>query len=131
MKRLMNTIFAALVGVIVCTTLTPARAEPVKIRMAYGIIPGVISQLLFLKPDILKHYGKSYTVESTYIPATSTAMQGLASGDFDVSYMSFTALASAIINGGLDIKVISDISSWGSNGYQGPEMVVKTDSGIN
>jgi NitT/TauT family transport system substrate-binding protein len=111
--------------------LGPSRAEPVKIRMAYGIVPAVISPLLFQKPEILKHYGKSYVVESTYINATSTALQGMASGDLDLSYLSFTALASAITNGGIDLKVVSDVSSWGGHGYEGPQMLVKSDSGIN
>jgi ABC-type nitrate/sulfonate/bicarbonate transport system substrate-binding protein len=70
-------------------------------------------------------------VKSQFIRATSIALQGLASGDLDISYMSFTALANAILNGGIDIKVISDVSSWGSHGHQGPEMVVRSDSGIN
>lgn len=132
MKRLLKAITATVVGFLSLVAVSvPLKAESVKIRLAYGIIPGVISPLLFQKPEILKHYGKSYTVESTYIRATSIALQGMASGDVDLSYLSFTALASAIINGGLDMKVISDISSWGSHGYQGPEMVVKTDSGIN
>jgi NitT/TauT family transport system substrate-binding protein len=132
MKRIVSAIVAMVIG---CVSLlaveTSLKADPVKIRLAYGIIPGVISPLLFQKPEILKHYGKTYTVEPTYIRATSIALQGMASGDVDVSYLSFTALASAIINGGLDLKVIGDISSWGSKGHQGPEMVVKTDSGIN
>ena len=132
MKKILKSVAAAVAGCIALVAVAgPLKAEPVKIRMAYGIIPGVISPLLFQKPEVLKHYGKSYTVDPTYIPATSIALQGLASGDFDVSYLSFTALASAIINGGLDLKVISDISSWGSQGHQGPEMVVKSDSGIN
>jgi len=103
----------------------------VKIRLAYGVVPGVISPLLFQKPDILKHYGKTYTVEPVYFRATSYALQAMASGDIDLSYLAFTSLASAIINGGLDIKVISDIASWGSHGHQGPVMVVRSDSGIN
>ena len=132
MYRILKAVAIAVVGCLsLLTASSTLQAEPVKIRMAYGIIPGVISPLLFLKPEILKHYGKSYTVESTYINATSVALQGLASGDVDLSYMSFTSLASLIQNGGLDVKVISDISSWGSHGAQGPEMVVKTDSGIN
>lgn len=132
MKRLLKTIAATVVGGFMLTAVAaPVKAQPVEIRMAYGGVPGVISPLLFLKPEILKHYGKSYTVKSTYIAATSVALQGMASGDFDLSYMSFTALASAIMNGGIDIKVISDISSWGSNGHQSVEMVVKSDSGIN
>ncbi|MBI4366938.1 MAG: ABC transporter substrate-binding protein [Deltaproteobacteria bacterium] len=132
MNRILKAITAAIAGCLCLVAgLAPLKAEPVKIRLGYGIIPGVISPLLFQKPEILKHYGKSYTVESTYIRATSIALQGMASGDVDLSYLSFTALASAIINGGLDMKVIADISSWGSRGHQGPEMVVKTDAGIN
>lgn len=132
MKRMLSIILGAAIACLgALSTASPVKADPVKIRLAYGIIPGVISPLLFQKPEILKHYGKSYTVEPTYIRATSIALQGMASGDVDLSYLSFTALASAILNGGLDIKVIADISSWGSQGYQGPEMLVKTDSGIN
>ena len=132
MKRFIRAISAAIAGcAMLVAAAAPTKAEPVKVRLAYGIIPGVISPLVFLKPDILKHYGKTYTVDSTYIRATSIALQGMASGDVDLSYLSFTALASAIMNGGLDLKVIADISSWSSQGYQGPEMVVKSDSGIN
>jgi NitT/TauT family transport system substrate-binding protein len=132
MKRSLKTGIAALVMCLgLLMAAAPLKAAPVEIRMAYGGVPGVISPLLFLKPEILKHYGKSYTVKSTFIRATSIAMQGLASGDFDLSYMSFTSLASAIINGGLDIKVISDITKWGSHGHQSVEMIVKADSGIN
>jgi ABC-type nitrate/sulfonate/bicarbonate transport system substrate-binding protein len=36
-----------------------------------------------------------------------------------------------IKNGGLDVKVVSDITSWGSHGHQGPVGIVRTDSGIN
>ncbi len=132
MKRLLGILTAAIVS---CVGLfagpAPLKAEPVNIRMAYGGIPGVISPLLFQKPSILKHYGKSYTVTPTFIRATSIAMQGMASGDFDVSYLSFTALANAIVNGGLDIKVISDITSWGSHDHQGPVGLVTANSGIN
>jgi NitT/TauT family transport system substrate-binding protein len=132
MQRLIKAIAVTIAGCLSVLALTaPLKAAPVKIRLAYGIIPGVISPLLFQKPELLKHYGKSYTVEPTYIRATSIALQGMASGDVDLSYLSFTALASAIINGGIDLKVIADISSWGSEGHQGPEMVVKSDSGIN
>ena len=131
MKRILRSLAAAMIGCAgMASMVMPLKAEPVEIRMAYGGIPGVISPLLFMKPDILKHYGKTYTVKSSFIRATSIAMQGMASGDFDVSYISFTALANVIQNGGLDIKVISDITSWGSHGHQGPVGIVNADSGI-
>ena len=107
-----------------------AAAQPVKIRLAYGALPSVISPLLFQKTDILKHYGKSYTVDSVYILATSVALQALAAKEIDVSYMSFSSLANAIIEGNIQMKVISDVSSWGSKGHQGPVYMVKADSPI-
>ncbi len=74
MNRILKAITAAIVGCLcLVAVLAPLKAEPVKIRLGYGIIPGVISPLLFQKPEILKHYDKSYTVESTYIRATSIA----------------------------------------------------------
>jgi ABC-type nitrate/sulfonate/bicarbonate transport system substrate-binding protein len=131
MKRMVKRIASAVAGFALLTLAASVKAEPLEIRMAYGGVPGIISPLLFLKPELLKHYGKSYTVKSTYIAATSTALQGIASGDFDLSYMSFTALASAIQSGGVDMKVISDITSWGGYGYEGPQAIVLSDSGIN
>ena len=56
MKRLMKAVAAAVIGcAMLMAAAAPGKAEPVKIRLAYGIIPGVISPLVFLKPDILKH----------------------------------------------------------------------------
>lgn len=121
---------AALLALSLLAPSGKSWAEAVKIRLAYGILPAVISPLLFQRPDILKHYGKTYTVDAVYIRATSIALQAMAAGEIDVSYMSFTALANAIINGNLDMKVISDVAGWGSKGHQGPEMVVLADSPI-
>lgn len=126
--RLLSIIMGLMIAVI--TTLSSARAEPVKIRLAYGIVPLTISPLLFKKKELLKHYGKSYVIEGTYIRATSIVLQAMAAGEIDVGYISFTALANAIINGGIDIKVIADVASWASQGHQGPELVVRADSGI-
>ncbi len=129
LKAVTTAVVAGCLSVFALTS--PLKAEPVKIHLGYGIVPGVISPLLFQKTDILKHYGKSYTVKSTYVRATSIALQGMASGDLDISYLSFTALANAIINGGIDMKVIADVSSWSSHGHEATEMLVKSNSGIN
>jgi len=105
-------------------------ADPVKIRFGYGEVPGVISPLLFVKTDILKHYGKSYTVDPIYFQATSVALQTMAAGEVDISYIAFSSLGLAIQNGGIDLKVINDLGGWSSKGYQGPEYLVLDDSPI-
>jgi NitT/TauT family transport system substrate-binding protein len=112
------------------TALAPTKAEPVKIRLGYFVIPGIISPLLFKKTDIMKHYGKSYTVENVFIRGSSLALQALAAKEVDISFTSFSAFTNAIINGGLDIKIISDLAAWSSKGHQGPVYVVRGDSDI-
>ncbi|MGA3305622.1 MAG: hypothetical protein ABSC26_06395, partial [Stellaceae bacterium] len=42
-----------------------ARAdEPLHLRLGWAVIPGQLVAILYNKPDILKHYGKSYTTET-------------------------------------------------------------------
>ncbi len=118
-------LFAALFAASIQT-----QAEPVKIRLGYGVLPGVISPLLFQKKDILKHYGKSYVVEPIYFRATSIALQAMAAGELDISYIAFSSLGIAILNGGIDIKVINELGRWGSEGHQGPVFMVLDDSPI-
>ncbi|MBI5112265.1 MAG: ABC transporter substrate-binding protein [Rhodovulum sp.] len=108
----------------------PARAAPVTIRLGYGEVPGDISPLLFEKTEILRHYGRSYTVEPIYFQGTSVALQAMAARELDVSYIAFSSLGLAILNGGLDLKVIADVAGWSSKGHQGPEYLVRADSGI-
>ena len=123
-------LFTALVLAGVLAAFGPANADPVKIRLGYGAVPGVISPLLFQKKDLLKHYGKSYTVEPVYFEATSIALQAMAAKELDISYIAFSSLSIAILNGGVDLKVISELGAWGSKGHQGPEFMVLADSPI-
>src|SRR3954467_9276112 len=39
-----------------------AAADPLTIRVGWSTMPGHLIPVLFTKPAILKHYGKSYTV---------------------------------------------------------------------
>ncbi len=129
MKKQFTLLITAL-AVCLMTLTGAARAEPVKIRMSYFSVPGIISPLLFQKKDILKHYGKSYTVELVYVRGSSLALQALAAKQVDISFTSFSAFTNAIINGGLDIKIVSGLARWSSKGHQGPEFVVLQKSGI-
>jgi len=131
MKSRIAVMMFALVLAVAAISPAPAKAEPVKIRLGYGVLPGVISPLLFQKKEILKHYGKSYTVDPIYFQATSIALQAMAAKELDISYIAFASLSIAILNGGIDLKVINDLGMWGSKGHQGPEFMVLTDSGIN
>src|SRR2546423_4304579 len=42
---------------------TASSADPLKIRLAWAVVPSELSPILFVKPGIAKHVGVSYTVE--------------------------------------------------------------------
>src|SRR5215471_5621107 len=92
-----------------------SAATPVKIRYATGggIGPNEMETIIFLdymKENVLKDYGKSYTLEITFTRGTPEAATLLASGQADLGTLAFSTFATAIaknaVAGGLSI--ISD-----------------------
>ena len=92
-----------------------AFAAPVTIRYATGggIGPNEMETIIFLdylKENVLKNYGKSYTLEMTFTRGTPEAATLLASGQADLGTLAFSTFATAIaknaVAGGLSI--ISD-----------------------
>jgi len=56
-----------------------ARAEePLKIRIGWSTMPGHMIPVLYAKPDILEHYGKSYTVEPILFRGSSPQITAMA-----------------------------------------------------
>src|SRR5262249_19554954 len=92
-----------------------ATAAPVTIRYATGggIGPNEMETIIYLdylKENVLKNYGKSYTLEMTFTRGTPEAATLLASGQADLGTLAFSTFATAIakdaVAGGLSI--ISD-----------------------
>src|SRR5690242_19706386 len=95
--------------------LPRAFAAPVTIRYATGggIGPNEMETIIFLdylKENVLKNYGKSYTLEMTFTRGTPEAATLLASGQADLGTLAFSTFATAVaknaVAGGLSI--ISD-----------------------
>src|SRR5690242_4479302 len=92
-----------------------ASAAPVTIRYATGggIGPNEMETIIYLdylKENVLKNYGKSYTLEMTFTRGTLEAATLLASGQADLGTLAFSTFATAVaknaVAGGLSI--ISD-----------------------
>ncbi|MGH7014259.1 MAG: ABC transporter substrate-binding protein [Stellaceae bacterium] len=113
--------------------LVPAQAtEPLKIRISWAVIPGQLTAVLFTNPAILKHYGKSYTVELTHFRGSTPQITSLASGNIDFASLAFSSFGLAIQNAHLyDIRAVADLYQDGIPGYYTNEYMVRTDSGIN
>ena len=126
-------------GTVGTALLSPriASAAPVKIRYATGggIGPNEMETIIYLdymKQNVLKNYGKSYTLEMTFTRGTPEAATLLASGQADLGTLAFSSFATAIaknaVPGGLTI--ISDNYQDGHPGNASNTFFVLKDSPI-
>jgi len=94
--------------------------EPVKIRMAVAL-GTTISQLMMMKPELLKHNKKSYDLELVQYFGSSPQIPILAAEKIDIGWLAWSDMSSAVINAGIDIKIIADCSQdrdpYWSNAY--------------
>lgn len=107
-----------------------AVAEPLKVRIGWANMPGHMIPVLFSKPELLKHYGQTYTVEAIKFAGSSAQITGLAADQIDVSVMSPGAMALGAINAGLDLTMFADNQQDG-DGYTQTYYLVKKTSDIN
>jgi sulfonate transport system substrate-binding protein len=128
-----RTIVAALAAAPVAAALPRlARAdEPVKIRMAYAAAPAQLVPVIFQNPSILKHYGKSYTVETQYFRGSSPELTALGAGDIDIAALAFSTFGLAIQNAHMeDLRLIGDLYQDGVGDHYSSEYMVGAKSGI-
>jgi sulfonate transport system substrate-binding protein len=88
----------------------PAKADPVKIRADWNIIPGQFAPLIptvpQYAPDVYRHYGKSYVVEPLHLQGGGATLTALAVGETDLSTLSPQTLVLGVVNAKLDLRVI-------------------------
>jgi sulfonate transport system substrate-binding protein len=87
--------------------LRPLRggADPVVIRVAYGATPATMGGLVFEKTGVMRHYGKSYTVERSFFPASTQQIQGFAAKAIDVGFLAYPSFAFAVVNAQADLTI--------------------------
>jgi len=124
--------FAAALFLAALLSNSAARADgPLDLRLGWAVIPGQLTAILYSKPDILKHYGQSYTVETVRFRGSAPQITALASNQIDIGAFAFSTLALAIQNAHMDdIRVIGDLYQDGIPGYYANEYAVRADSDI-
>jgi sulfonate transport system substrate-binding protein len=114
-----------------------ARSAPVNIRYSTGggIGPNEMETLIwldYLKSNVLKNYGKAYTLDMTFTRGSPEAAQLLAAGQVDLAALSSPAFAAAMakdaVPGG--ISIISDVYQDGHAGFASNTFFVLKDSPI-
>lgn len=129
-QSLLRAVIFAL-AVVALNSSAALAAEPLKIRIGWANTPATISPLLFQKIDIMRHYGKSYTVEAVRFAGTTPALAAIAAGELDIGSVSFSNMGAAIVQQGMDdLRIIADGNQGGVAGYASVEYYVRNESPI-
>src|SRR5690348_16777755 len=108
-----------------------AVAQPVKIRVAYVVPVANWASLLFEKPGLARHNGKSYSFEAVHFQGTPQMITAIANNELEIADLAFASLAIAVQNAGMDdLRVIADEFQDGVAGYYTDEFFVLRDSPI-
>jgi NitT/TauT family transport system substrate-binding protein len=124
---------AVLTALLVLGGAAAARAdEPLKLRVGWAVVPGQMTSIIFAKKDILKHYGKSYTVELTHFRGSAPQITALAAGELDIAALAFSSFGLAIQNARMeDLRLIGDLYQDGIDEYYANEYLVRSDSPVH
>jgi sulfonate transport system substrate-binding protein len=108
-----------------------AQADPLLIRLSYIVPVSNWATILFAKPELAHHLGKSYTFQAERYQGTPQLIQALAAGELEIANLGFTTLPIAVANAGMtDVRIIADELQDGVPGYYSNEYMVLKDSPI-
>lgn len=98
--------------------LGPATAEPEHLRIGWMVAGADLATLMFAKPGLAVHAGKSYVPELIHFQGTPTELTALATGDLDIAALAYSTFALGIVNAGMqDLRIIADEFQDGVAGY--------------
>ena len=131
MRSLKILLVAFVAVLLVSGTAVGQSVQPVKIRASWVAPVSNWVTILFEKPGLAKHQGKSYVIEPVRFQGTPQMITALATGELEIANLAFSTLALAIQNAGLeDLRIISDEFQDGVEGYHTNEFLVLKDSPI-
>ena len=108
-----------------------ASADPLTIRQGYGSAPGSMAPIIFEQTQLLKHYGKSYTVAFTRFGGAAPQMTAFAGNELDLANFAYANIAMAVINARIDdARIVSDGFQDGVPGYYSVQFFANNDSPV-
>lgn len=110
--------------------LSKPPAQPVKIRLGWGIPAEEIKYVMMKNPQILPHYGKWYTIEWFQFAGTAPQAQALAARSLDAGTLSSLSLAQAVEKAQLDVVITGQMIGEKKGQSFSTTWLVKDDSPI-
>jgi ABC-type nitrate/sulfonate/bicarbonate transport system substrate-binding protein len=92
------------------------RADPLKLRIGYGVAAEEQLWLLIAKPDVGTHYGTAYTIEGTRFTGSDKRAQAFEAGAIDLASSSANGVIFAAAEG-VAGKIIASVSRESKRGY--------------
>jgi NitT/TauT family transport system substrate-binding protein len=124
-------LLAAALTLLIAAASGAAEAQPLNIRVGWVVYTSSSVPFMLEKKELLKHYGKSYTVEPQNLRSTAATITALASSELDVSTLSYSTIAFAIHNAQLDdLRIVTDVLQDGTGNHATGQFMVRNDSGI-
>jgi len=121
----------AILAFVVSNATLAGAAEPYHLRLGWVVTPADLVTLMFVKPGLAPHAGKTYIPELTHFAGTPAEMTALATGDIDCAALAYSTFALGIENAGMaDLRIIGDEFQDGVPGYHTNTFVVRKDSPI-
>jgi len=131
-RALLGRALMALAGLVVAAAPSKSADLP-NIRWGYVLPPVAEFAGIFTnKPELLKHWNKSYTFEPKFVRGSPVLVTALAAGEVDLANLGFSTMFQAVVNAGLsDMRIVGDEAEDGFNGYFSSQIRVRKDSGID
>ena len=130
----MNRVTATAVAITVVLCAAAAQADPLEIKIGWATTPThmqpIIDALQKKHPELFHHFGKSYVAEGVRFQGSTPQIQALAINDLAIAAFGPEALALAVNNAHLDIRMVADVFQDGVPGYRTVQYVVRADSPI-
>jgi sulfonate transport system substrate-binding protein len=130
MRQARRRILAFCSAMLIAAASARAADVPVKIRIGWSTMPGHLIPVLYSKPEILRHYGKSYVVETVNFRGSTPQITAMAAKELDMAAFAPPSLALAVTNARLDVKAVADIIQDGRPGFYSEQVIVRADAGL-
>ena len=112
-----------------------AKADPLQIRVGWATTPThvqpLIDELQKRHPEIFLHFGKSYVAEGMHFAGSTPQIQALAIKELEIAAFGPSAVALAVNNAQLDMRVVGDVFQDGKPGYATVHYVVLADGPVH
>lgn len=111
-----------------------ASAEPLKLRVGWATTPThvqpLVDELQKQHPEVFHHFGKSYVAEGLRFQGSTPQIQALAINELDIAAFGPSAVALAVNNAHLDMRIVGDVFQDGRPGYATVRYVVLANGPI-